>query len=251
MAIASPQPSASAAGRGQGPAEDGRKSGAHVALQDINIAHTGVKMSVPRQDTPGDRVVAADEVAERLGNLVELLRRGGHDVVASGMDLTSVRRAIEECDATLAVVSVHSEPAHALQLVETINDTASCPIVLVLEDDEPDVVRQALERGLDAYATSHTVEALDSAIALAHRRFEELESLGHQVRDLEAGAARRALIEQAKGVLMERHDIDEREAYRRLRDRARAERISLVAVAESVLRARGLLRAPEDAGPPG
>ena len=203
-------------------------------------------MSGGLHDLPSERVVAADEVDEQLRSVVELLRRAGHTVVAAETDLNAVRRAIEDSDATLAVISLRARPAHALRLIETVNDTADCPIVLLLDGDDPDVIRAALEHGLDAYATSHTVEALASAVALARRRFDELESLGRQVRDLEAGAARRALIEQAKGVLMERHGIDERTAYTQLRARARSERISLHHVAQAVLRARSLLRPPPE-----
>jgi AmiR/NasT family two-component response regulator len=191
-------------------------------------------------------VVAADEVEDRLRKLVDLLRQGGHTVVAAETDFAAVRRAIENASAELAVVSIHAQPAHGLELIEMINDTADCPIVLLLDGEDPSMVREALERGLDAYATSHTVEALQSAIALARRRFVELDALGRQVRDREAGAERRALIEQAKGVLMERHDIDDRTAYHRLRAKARADRISLAEVARSVLRARGLLRPADD-----
>jgi response regulator NasT len=180
-------------------------------------------------------------VEEYLRSLVGLVREAGHVVAAAETDLSAVRRAIDEVNADVAVVSVHARPSHALSLIEVINDTASCPIVLLLEDEDATIIREAVDRGLDAYATSHRVDALDAAIALARTRFEELAALGHRVRDLEAGAARRAFIEQAKGVLMERHGIDERDAYRRLRQHARSQRMSLQAVAQAVLRARGLL----------
>jgi response regulator NasT len=206
-------------------------------------------MSDQRADVALQRVVAADEVEERLRCLVQLLRQAAYDVAAAETDLDAVRRAIDEVSADLAVVSVHARPSHALQLIELINDTAACPIVLLLENEDPAIVREAVERGLDAYATSHTVEALRAAIALARTRFEELEALGRQVRDLQAGAARRALIEQAKGVLMERHGIDEGEAYQRLRQHARSQRTSLQEVARAVLRARGLLAEDRAEGP--
>lgn len=211
------------------------------------MAPPDVKMSDRRQELQSQRVVAADEVDDRLRELVALIRTLGHTVIAAETDLGAVRSAIDDATADLAVVALHGQPTHALQLVELINDTASCPIVLVLDEDDPAVVREALERGLDAYATSSTAEALEAAIALARNRFDELEALGHHVRELQAGADRRARIEQAKGVLMERYDIEEREAYERLRQHARSRRITLPDVAEAVLRARGvLLSEPED-----
>ena len=209
-------------------------------------------MSGPQQNASSLRVVAADETDERLQRIVDLVHRAGYEVVAAETDLKRVRAVIEDRGATLAIVAAHGEPTHALALIETINDTAGCPVILLLDEADPAVVREALERGLDAYATNHSVAALESAVALARRRFAELGDLGRQVRDLEAGADRRALIERAKGVLMERHDIDERAAYERLRTQARSTRSSLVEVARSVLSARGLLpsREPGEPGPP-
>ena len=199
-------------------------------------------MSSAPTDAARLRVVVADEAPERLERAAELVRRAGHEVVAAELDLHAVIQAIDETAATLAIVALHRQRELALRLIETINDTAPCPVVLLVQGDDPDVVRAALERGLDAYATSETPEALESAIMLASRRFSEFEALGRQVRDLEAGAARRAMIEQAKGVLMERHNLDERAAFELLRSQARASRTTLVDIAQSVLRVRGLLR---------
>jgi hypothetical protein len=51
----------------------------------------------------------------------------------------------------------------------------------------------------------------------------------------------RAVVERAKGILMERHDVAEQDAYEMLRRHARDGRQSLLSTAEAVLRARPLL----------
>jgi AmiR/NasT family two-component response regulator len=188
--------------------------------------------------------VVADEQPEALERAAELVTAAGHRVAARETELTRVGDAIAQASAELAVVAVHASSAHALRLVEQLNDTASCAVVLLLEDDDLRLVRAALDHGLDAYASRPTADALQSAIDLAQRRFAELHDLGRQVRDLEAGAERRALIERAKGVVMERHDVDERRAYALLRGHARDTRLSLAELAEAVLRSRAVLRGP-------
>jgi response regulator NasT len=77
-------------------------------------------------------------------------------------------------------------------------------------------------------------EQLQSSLEVALRRFVEL-------RELEAAFRRRALIERAKGVLMERHGIGEREAFELLRRHARSRQERVVAVAQSVLDGHALL----------
>ncbi len=60
-------------------------------------------------------------------------------------------------------------------------------------------------------------------------------------RNLEEAFQRRAVIERAKGVLMERDLIDEREAFERLRSYARSSSLRLIDLAEAVLRGHRVL----------
>jgi response regulator NasT len=195
-------------------------------------------MTTPQQPKEPLAVVVADERAEAVERASELVRAAGHRVVAQETDLGRVAAAIDREQADVAVVATTSDAVHALALIERVNDTAHCPVVLLLDAEDPPTIHEALERGLDAYAAPATPAALQSAIDLARHRFAELGALGRQVRALEAGGARRGLIERAKGVLMERHRVDEREAYEMLRRKARADRISVAEIAGAVLRAR-------------
>jgi AmiR/NasT family two-component response regulator len=65
--------------------------------------------------------------------------------------------------------------------------------------------------------------------------------------DLEGAFSRRAVTERPKGVLMERHAIDEREAFDMLRTEARHSNRKLVEIAEAVLTSHRLL--PRSPGP--
>jgi response regulator NasT len=67
------------------------------------------------------------------------------------------------------------------------------------------------------------------------RRFTEYHNL-------EGAFGRRALTERAKGILMERHGIDEREAFTMLREQARRTNRKIVDVAEAVVASHPLLR---------
>jgi AmiR/NasT family two-component response regulator len=64
--------------------------------------------------------------------------------------------------------------------------------------------------------------------------------------DLEGAFARRAVTERAKGILMERHGIDERAAFEMLRNHARRTNRKIVDVAESILESHPLLPSQEE-----
>jgi response regulator NasT len=70
-------------------------------------------------------------------------------------------------------------------------------------------------------------ETLEAALALAVKQVEQHERL-------RAVTARLAQVERAKGVLMERHKVSERDAHERMRRHARKLNLKLSAVAEAV-----------------
>jgi AmiR/NasT family two-component response regulator len=181
------------------------------------------------------RVLVADEEPAPLRHMAEVARALGHDVVAIEIAVSGVARAIREHAPELAIVGLHRDEAHALDLIGEIVAEAVCPVIVQSGGDDPEFAARAAECG--AYACSAPVErdALQTAIEVTVRRFEELEELSEQVENLEGALRRRAIVERAKGMLMERRGLDEREAFEQLRARARSSNRTLVEIAQRVL----------------
>ena len=186
----------------------------------------------------------ADESAEGIATTEAVLRDLGHEVVGREVAIDAAAETAEQAHADAAVVAVRHHERHALELVERITDTAPCPVVLLVDEEKPDFVGEAADRGILAYANRQRPESLAAALAIAKRRFAELRDLGGQLRGVEDAVARRAKIEQAKGVLMERHDVSATEAFEILRQTARRERRRVVDVADAVITARPVLPGP-------
>ncbi len=63
----------------------------------------------------------------------------------------------------------------------------------------------------------------------------------HEGMPLESALERRAVTERAKGVVMERHGLPEREAFDRIRDQARSTGRRVADIAQAVLDGHALL----------
>ena len=187
------------------------------------------------------RALIADEDKAALDTLSERLDRLGHEVTGRAIRLDEVSQAIDEERPDIALVKVLCDEEHALNLIEEIIDRATCPVVAVLSDERPEFVGDAAERGIYAYALPESDEAVQSAIELAVRRHAELGRLSEAVDQLEGALHRRALIERAKGILMERHSIEADDAFEMLRDHARSHNEKLVDVARAVAEGHSLL----------
>lgn len=190
----------------------------------------------------GLRVLVADEDAEALDQLAELLHQLGHTVCAYAIEVAEVAEKIVADDPEMSIVVLHSDDDHALALIEEICAYASGPVIALTLEDDPEFAARAADRGIDAQAKPSSPDAVQSAIEVALRRHAEIERLEAKVDQLEGALARRALIERAKGILMERHGVDDRTAFERLRTHARTERRRVIDVAHAV--AEGELELP-------
>jgi AmiR/NasT family two-component response regulator len=184
--------------------------------------------------TDGLRVLVADEDPEALDRLAALLQELGHTVCAYAVKVSEVPERVVTDDPDISIVVLHQDDDHALALIEEICAYASGPVIALTLDDDPDFIARAADRGIAAQAKPDEPDAVQSAIEVALRRHAEIERLEAKVDQLEGALARRAVIERAKGILMERHGIDDRTAFERLRTRARTDRRRVVDVALAV-----------------
>lgn len=188
------------------------------------------------------QILVADEDRAALERLALILRQLGHETTAFAIRVDEVARKVVGEEPDLSMVVLHEDDEHALALIEEIAAYASGPVVVLTLREDPEFVAMAADRGIDAYARPETPDAVQSAIELALRRRRERDRLETKVDQLEGALERRAVIERAKGILMERHGVGELDAFERLRTHARASRRRVVDVAREV--ADGVLQLP-------
>jgi len=187
-------------------------------------------------------VLLADEDEAALRALCEVLQGLGHDVTPFAVSVSEAAELIIREDPDLAIVVVHENDDHALALIGEAVESASGPVIAQLRGrDDVDFVARAAERGISAYVESNDPHHVQSSIEIAIRRYREAARLDEKVDQLESALERRSVIERAKGILMERHGLGEREAFERLRDHARAGNRRVVDVAQAVADGHALL----------
>jgi AmiR/NasT family two-component response regulator len=192
------------------------------------------------------RILLADEDPGALKLTAGQVRELGHTPTEIAVSLREAADAIAREDPDLAIVVIYGDDEHALDLIEEIDAFSSGPVIALLDRDDPEFVAEAAERGIFAYARQETAGSIQSAIEVAMRRWRERHDLAEQVERLEHALERRALIERAKGILMERHNVDDRAAFQRMREHARSTNRTVVDVAAAVAAGHALLRKAHD-----
>lgn len=187
------------------------------------------------------RVLIADENEAALTELGGVLSGLGHDVTPFAVSVAEATELILSEDPDLAIVMVHRDDDHALALIGEAVDSASGPVIALMRGGDVEFVARAAERGISAYIETLGPEPVQGAIEVALRRYRDAKELTEKVEQLEGALERRAVIERAKGILMERHSIGERAAFERLRDQARKTGRRVVDVARAVTEGHALL----------
>jgi AmiR/NasT family two-component response regulator len=180
------------------------------------------------------RVLVADEGRDRLEHLGEVVSGLGHEVVARVVEVKDVGVITTREHPDVALVWLGDSSDHALELIDEIVHEASCPVIALLTVQDSAYVREAARRGIFAYIVETGPEELQSAIDITLQRFA-------QYHDLQGAFGRRAVIEQAKGMLMARHGIDGDRAFELLRKHSQHGGRRLSDVAAAIVEANALL----------
>ena len=180
------------------------------------------------------RVLIANERKDRLALVAPIVAALGHEVIAREIDVEDVGAVTARERPDVALVGLGDSSQHALDLIDRIVREASCPVIALLHAPDPAFVKEASKRGVFAHISDDDVEDWQSSIDIVLRRFTEYH-------DLKGAFGRRALIERAKGILMERHSIDENTAFEMLRERSRTDNRKLIDLATAVVDSHYLL----------
>lgn len=123
------------------------------------------------------RVLIANQRADRLDVLADVVSGLGHEVIAQEIHVSDVGAvtARERPDVALVGLGVSSE--HALELITEIVRGAFCPVIALLADYDAEWVDQAAQRGVYAYIVDTRPEELQSAIDITLRRFAEFQNV--------------------------------------------------------------------------
>lgn len=178
-------------------------------------------------------LIADDESIIRMG-LKAMLQTMGHEVVMArnGREaLQMVRSHVPD----LAILDIKMPYTDGLQAAKTIGRTQPLPILLLTAYGEQDLIEKASDLPIHGYLIKPVEPAaLAAAIAVAQKRFAEMQALAQQAERLEQTLTMRKLVDRAKGKLMET-GLSEEEAHQLLLKYARDHQQTIGEVAQLVL----------------
>jgi len=174
--------------------------------------------------------------------LEEQLKGLGYDVVGlarSGSEAVDLARRLQP---DLIIMDFRMPEMNGAETAKRIQTLQPMPVIMLTAYADQDTIHKAEEAGILSYLVKPVDEHdLPPAINIALARFNDIQALNSRVSKLEESLEARKLVERAKGILMYRLRLNEREAYERLRQRAREKRTKMKDIAQSIIEAEELL----------
>ena len=180
-------------------------------------------------------LLAEDETIIRL-DLCKLLERAGYDVVAEARDGEEAVELARQYEPDLAIMDVKMPKLDGIEAARQILAERPIPIVMLTAYGRTELVSRAVEAGVFGYLVKPFQERdLLAAIATARARHEELTTVREEAVSLSEALEARKSIERAKGLLMEREGLTEREAFARIRRASQMSGRPMGVIAEAVV----------------
>jgi response regulator NasT len=125
---------------------------------------------------------------------------------------------VEESQAEVIIADASSPERDVLEHIVFLSETLELPVVVLGAPEDEETMRRAIRAGVAAYV-AHGIATRDIApiLKVAALRYAEYRQLRQELTTTRNALNERKIIEQAKGILMRKFQLDEAEAYKRLR----------------------------------
>jgi two-component system, response regulator PdtaR len=184
-------------------------------------------------------------------HLKKALVSAGFRVVGEAADGEEAVRLAAETQPDLILMDVNMPVLSGIKAAAAITAARPVPIIMVTAYSSEETVNAALEAGAAAYLVKPvTREQLLPAIRIAQARFAMLMEARKETDSLRDMMEARKLIEKAKGIVMQRLNLPEQEAFEHLQSLARSTRKTLKATAQDVAAADEHFRTALGVGKP-
>lgn len=186
-------------------------------------------------------------LVEDEGMTILLLRRAltaaGYEIAHAVPDGEQAVLAAKELQPDFILMDINLPRMSGIEATRQITQQRPVPVIMLTAYSDQKCVDEAIAAGACAYLVKPVIaEQIAPAVRAALARFAALRAVQHEADTLREALEGRKLIERAKGILMERLQLTEAEAFQRLQKTARDRSLPAKQVAQELIQADQLLR---------
>lgn len=182
------------------------------------------------------RVVIADDESIIRMDLKSLLEEMGHVVVGEAADGQKALEMTRSLKPDVVILDIKMPVMDGLDAAKIISEEKIAPVVLLTAYSDKDLITRAKDAGVYGYLVKPFQESdLLPAIEIALSRYLEIHDLESTVWDLELKLETRKVVDRAKGILMDKYQMSESDAFRRIQQQSMNQRRSMKEIADAII----------------
>ena len=180
-------------------------------------------------------------------SLSAMIQNIGHTVNSCDQNAQKTVAGARDVSPDFIITDMNMEERGGFDKVLKMLEQHTVPIVLMTDAIRPELIERADTAGVAGYLIKPISQKdIQPALALARSRFKQIQALKQEIAELKNMLRSRKLVEQAKGLLMERECIPEAEAFRRIQRLSRDRNIPMAAISEAIIMSEKLTHRSKD-----
>lgn len=183
------------------------------------------------------KILLFDDGSPSAALLREAARAADCIIIGEESNPFRLPAAVDALQPDAVLMDVESPGRDVLEQVVVSTRHQPRPIVMFTSDHSDTSIEAALQAGVSAYVVDGVDAArLRSILQVAMTRFRMDQQLRERLDAAETRLTERKLVDRAKGLLMEKYQLPENEAYALLRRTAMQRQTSLAELADELIR---------------
>lgn len=211
------------------------------------LKNSGFKSATPSSGSEGTggaapsavlplRVLVVDDDAERAKLVEEGLAENAVVTMATQIHGRPLLDLIARLQPDVIIMDCQSPDRDTIESLRQVAQSNPKPIVMFVEEEGSAFMQDAIEAGVSAYVIDGLKpNRVRPLIDTAMTRFRVMDGLRSELRKTKSDLAARKVIERAKGLLMERQQMTEEQAFSAMRDMSQQQSKPIKEVAESII----------------
>lgn len=184
------------------------------------------------------RILIAEDNSLTLVGLTMMVEKMGHQVVATASDGEEACEKLRNTELDIALLDINMPKKSGMEVLRSLGDELDVPCIFLTAYSDENFIKEASKLGAVGYVIKPvTEEQLKAQIEIGVSQRTRLQEANKSAAFYKHALEERKLIERAKGILMDRLQLREADAMKRMQKKSRDENKRLVTVAEEIIRA--------------
>lgn len=180
-------------------------------------------------------MIAEDEAIIRL-DLKETLEEEGYEVVGETGRGDEAVQLVKDLAPDIAILDIKMPGLDGVSAAREIAGERRAAVLILTAFSQRDLIERARDAGALAYLVKPFQRSeLIPAVEVALGRFKEMRALEEEVKGLEDALETRRVVDRAKGMLMDGHQMSEGEAFSFIQKTAMRERATMKEIAQRII----------------